>query len=677
MISLWYSYIIRKYLNYSDHRIHFGFLRVSVNLLLFSLSYKEERVIMKKKGLFCLAAMLFMIALSFFTACKCPPDPPDPAETGNLDIVLGGVSRTVLPDEVQFTRYEVNFDPKDGQSPVSSISTSDFISGVSLGVGQWKISAIGYDHDIPLARGEKIVNITREKQAITIPITLPVEGDGSFSYSVDLSGEFSFAKAELSLLKIDSESPSVTRNLLFEGFAGNFNIKAGFYQLSVSVTGGSQERTLTRFEILHIYSNKTSSYALYFTAEDFNNVYNLSGKVNLALGSREAPKVILLYAYIDEERTRCIGSGQIIDGNWSITIPDRYTPMTIYYKIELVGTWGSTLINAGSKYTPAGDQTGIDLGTISVEGMTDVAFVTVSGIEAKLSLYSEDSIYPLTQGNNESVRVILNGGDQYRWAVDGDELKEFKDKKEVVIAADSYSPGVHVLTCTVNLIGESPYDKEFWFRVMAAGNKISAVVFSALSANGSVSLATTLLTLSLDSVITGLTEEDITITGTDTGIKKGMLLGSGPSYILSVSGIHTSGEISVLISKAGYAISPAFKIVKVQAGNNVAVNISLGEDIPLFAPAETTIYKGAAPSSLTIQAPGAYDSYQWYVDGVPQGTNSASITLSSMNYTLGRHSVTVVASINGAYYSANQEVFFTVITPEQRDISTKSEGNWE
>jgi len=62
------------------------------------------------------------------------------------------------------------------------------------------------------------------------------------------------------------------------------------------------------------------------------------------------------------------------------------------------------------------------------------------------------------------------------------------------------------------------------------------------------------LTLTFSAAITGLSANDITLSGV-TGVNKGTLSGSGPTYTLPISGFTAGGTLSVAVTKAGYAIS--------------------------------------------------------------------------------------------------------------------------
>ena len=91
-----------------------------------------------------------------------------------------------------------------------------------------------------------------------------------------------------------------------------------------------------------------------------------------------------------------------------------------------------------------------------------------------------------------------------------------------------------------------------------------AVAFSGAAANGSATVTTTSLTLTFDKNISGLSASDITLTGS-TGATKGALtkLSGTGVYELTVSGISSAGQVTVAVSKSGYAFTPASRNVNV------------------------------------------------------------------------------------------------------------------
>ena len=85
-------------------------------------------------------------------------------------------------------------------------------------------------------------------------------------------------------------------------------------------------------------------------------------------------------------------------------------------------------------------------------------------------------------------------------------------------------------------------------------------------ANGNSSSATTELSLYFDSEISGLTADDITLSGV-SGVQKGTLIRELSNYYtLPISGFNAGGTLTVGVSKSGYTIVGSPKTVAIYAG---------------------------------------------------------------------------------------------------------------
>nr|AGS51692.1 glycoside hydrolase family 5 [uncultured bacterium contig00032] len=93
----------------------------------------------------------------------------------------------------------------------------------------------------------------------------------------------------------------------------------------------------------------------------------------------------------------------------------------------------------------------------------------------------------------------------------------------------------------------------------------ASVTFSSVTASGS---PTTSLTLTFSQAVTGLTTSNITLSGV-SGVTKGTLSGSGPTYTLGISGTFSSGTLTVAVAKSGFTFSPASRTVAVTGGSGV------------------------------------------------------------------------------------------------------------
>ena len=157
----------------------------------------------------------------------------------------------------------------------------------------------------------------------------------------------------------------------------------------------------------------------------------------------------------------------------------------------------------------------------------------------------------------------------------------------------------------------------------------TAVTFSSVTANGSSTQTTTQLTLTFSQAITGLSAGDITLSGV-SGVSKGTLSGSGPSYTLGISGFTSGGTLSVAVAKSGYTISGSPKSAPIFYYNvgdtivtlsNVTANGSATETTTQLTLTFSQAITGLSVSDITLSG----------VSGVSKGTLSGSGPI----YTLG------------------------------------------
>jgi hypothetical protein len=175
------------------------------------------------------------------------------------------------------------------------------------------------------------------------------------------------------------------------------------------------------------------------------------------------------------------------------------------------------------------------------------------------------------------------------------------------------------------------------------------VTFSSVSANGSSSQTTTQLTLTFSQAISGLSASDISLSGV-SGISKGTLSGSGPTYTLPISGFTSGGTLSVTVIKSGYTISgsPKSTTIYKNAGD---ISVSFIYVIANGSSSQTTTQLTLS-FSQEITGLTENDIFLSGVSNVSKGTLSGTGYTSQYNYTLpisgftsgGTLSVTVIKS---------------------------------
>jgi uncharacterized protein YjdB len=120
------------------------------------------------------------------------------------------------------------------------------------------------------------------------------------------------------------------------------------------------------------------------------------------------------------------------------------------------------------------------------------------------------------------------------------------------------------------------------------------VTFESLTANGTAgTVLTTILMLTFDREIPGLTAANITLSGT-TGATAGAFTHvSGGTYTLAVSGITEEGLVNVSVAQNGFVFTPASLDVTVHVGPTVTFHANNGN-----APATVVV-----PSGATVAVP--------------------------------------------------------------------------
>jgi len=182
-----------------------------------------------------------------------------------------------------------------------------------------------------------------------------------------------------------------------------------------------------------------------------------------------------------------------------------------------------------------------------------------------------------------------------------------------------------------------------------------AATFNSVTANGSSTQTTTQLTLTFDKAITGLSADDITLSGVN-GVSKGTLSGSNP-YTLPISGFAYEGTLSVAVAKSGYIINGSPKTVGIRYGTEgntpVTLNSVTADGSSTQATTQLTFTLDKAISGLS-----AADIILSGVDGVSKGTLSGSnpYTLPISGFTSNGNLRVVVSKLGYYIYNSTKTV---------------------
>jgi hypothetical protein len=186
---------------------------------------------------------------------------------------------------------------------------------------------------------------------------------------------------------------------------------------------------------------------------------------------------------------------------------------------------------------------------------------------------------------------------------------------------------------------------------------VAAVDFTGLSANGADGAqATTELTLNFDKDIENLNTIDVTLNAGSTGAVKGALKKTASrtgAYMLGISGVSATGEVSVSVSKSGYSISGSPKKVTVYRGpvtaaftglsaNGVAnttttteLTLNFDKDIENLSAVDVTLNAGSteAVKGALKKTGGSTGVYTLEVGGI-SAAGEVSVTVSKSGYSI-------------------------------------------
>jgi len=173
------------------------------------------------------------------------------------------------------------------------------------------------------------------------------------------------------------------------------------------------------------------------------------------------------------------------------------------------------------------------------------------------------------------------------------------------------------------------------------------VTFNSVTANGSASVTTTTLTLNFSAVISGLSADDITLSGVTGAAAISKSISGGPSsYTLTIGNVTAGGTLTVAVSKAGFNISNSSRTVTIFYAapvtfNSVTANGSLGTSTTALTLTFNTAITGLAATDITITngtgaatrgtLSGTGPTYTLLVTAAETGTISVAVSKAGFN----------------------------------------------
>jgi len=198
------------------------------------------------------------------------------------------------------------------------------------------------------------------------------------------------------------------------------------------------------------------------------------------------------------------------------------------------------------------------------------------------------------------------------------------------------------------------------------------VTFVDLTADGSATVTTTKLTLTFNKDIDGLTVEHITLDARSTGAIKGSLTQTETGvYDLTVSGISSSGSVTVAVSKPGYNITGGSKTVAVFIITDMIVTNTAEWDTALMTIRNGGNGTAANPKTYTITVIGDVP--------VPGSTDDSFGSVSNVSITIrgsGKLYLTspgcIIMIYNQAVYIDSADLTLEGLTIGQNDSAVNN-----
>jgi hypothetical protein len=397
------------------------------------------------------------------------------------------------------------------------------------------------------------------------------------------------------------------------------------------------------------------------------------------------------------------------------------------YTLPISGfTSGGTLNVAAAKsgYTISGSPKTVPIYYYTNGGGGETESITLNsnGQWGWQAVYESDSLFSgnkITQGDEytftysftsdvpmDYLQIVLidNGaqGNSYRWV----ELSDYKKVKEN-IAANTVVSGTVTITAAGTATDTTALANRLVFQAGTgtvnqptltftilnivnngsnSGGGDIAVTFGSAAADGSPTQTTTQLTLTFDQVITDLSASDITLSGV-SGVNKGTISGSGPSYTLLISGFTSGGTLNVAAAKSGYTISGSPKTATIYyysgSGNGNGDTDVTFSGVTANGSATQTTTELTLTFSQTIIGLSADDITLSGVSGVNKGTISGSgptYTLPISGFTSGGTLAIAVAKSGYAISGSPKTVtinYFAISDGSEENPFPLIEGTWK
>ena len=236
-------------------------------------------------------ALIVVLCSLFITSCSNVLDIPKPgASYGKVAVNIRGASmRTVFPT-MSFANYEYFFAKVINGQAGEPVQREPVDGYFVLELGDWKVTVKAYaaiNDTIPTATGTSAVftvTNTHVAQAVVQLAGITGSGEGRFSYRITYPQGAEITSFTLhNLVNENAETIAIS----VTGVSGEGgvhilsgvrpNVPSGQYLLTIQLKESGNAGRITGInEVIYIYGELVSEYAIGFTAEDFSHIHQWS-----------------------------------------------------------------------------------------------------------------------------------------------------------------------------------------------------------------------------------------------------------------------------------------------------------------------------------------------------------------------------------------------------------------
>jgi uncharacterized repeat protein (TIGR02543 family) len=524
-------------------------------------------------------------------------------------IVTDSPARTVLPQvslDDDVASYELLGGRNGDAETVLVESFTGTGTSVSLDPGTWNFTLNAYNSlDEHILQGivhDKQINLTGLNQ---VSFSLSVLNSGTGSIEITIK-----PPVEAGITNISTNGDTGSEDLSLDS-NGNFvysidEIDAGDYFINFELYCVDVLRTVVSEQVL-VRRSLISSKIIELVGEDLNRL--LTGTVSI-VGSAVVGETLTA------DPSGLDGNG-FINYRWKCGDSETVTGTDIAN--ATAGTYTLVAEDEGKYITVTVTRDGYvgEVTSLSTDAIAVPIPVTLTSVTADGGATQTTTVLTLTFSQ---VIIDLTAADI---TLNSDDITDVVNKGVLSGSGSSYTLPISgftsggALTVAVTKPGYTITDSP---KTVTVYHYAIPVTFSNVTADGSPMQTTTVLTLSFNKVISGLTKDDIALDGV-SGVEKDDLSGSGPNYILAISGFTEGGTLTVSVSKPSYTISGSSKTVDIYANYyTVTFNTNSGSGT---IPATQTINAGSSitlPSGSGLSRNG-YAFNGWNTSSNGTGTN--------------------------------------------------------